>query len=136
MIRVGKSKTIHFLNKAILLKHGKGIVQLKQSYDIMWEKILGREDQDEHTVLGCFSDWDNSPRKSYNAIIMTGASPEKFRKYFTRLLQKAKEIKSPMIVINAWNEWAEGAYLEPDERYRYGYLEAIKTAKEEVLSAD
>ena len=67
---------------------------------------------------------------------MTGASPEKFRKYFTRLLQKAKEIKSPMIVINAWNEWAEGAYLEPDERYRYGYLEAIKTAKEEVLSAD
>jgi len=36
-----------------------------------------------------------------------------------------------MIFMFAWNEWAEGGYLEPDEKFRYGYLEAIRKALEE-----
>lgn len=131
--RVGTTRIIDILNKKVLIRRGKGIVQLKRSYDVMWEKILNRDNQDEHTILGCFCDWDNSPRKSYNSIILQGASPMKFRKYFARLLEKAEQIHSPMVVINAWNEWAEGAYLEPDEKHGYGYLEAIRAAKDKIL---
>ena len=103
---------------------------LKYSYDKIWSRILSRNDISETVFTGAFTDWDNSPRKSYNSIIMQGATPQKFGKYFLQLIKKAEQNKSPMIVINAWNEWAEGAYLEPDERQGYLYLEAIKQAKD------
>lgn len=127
--RVAKSRMVDFVNRKILLNLGKGIVMTKASYDAVWEKILKRKVSDEHVFLGAFCDWDNSPRKSYNSIIMIDETAEKFNKYFKGLFRKAKNIGSPMIVINAWNEWAEGAYLEPDEKNKYAYLEAIKEAK-------
>lgn len=128
--RVVKSRIIDFINRKFLLAHGKGIVMTKASYDMLWEKILKRENHNNNTFIGCFCDWDNSPRKSYNSIIMQGVSAKKFNIYFKQLYSKARKLSAPMIVINAWNEWAEGAYLEPDEKNGYAYLEAIKEAKE------
>ena len=131
--RVFKTRILDWINKAFLLKRNKGIVKLKISYDDIWKKIINRNNQNDKTILGCFCDWDNSPRKSYNSIIMIGSSPIKFRYYFVQLVKKAIQIKSPMIVINAWNEWAEGAYLEPDEKYKFAYLEAIKDGLKDSL---
>ena len=55
-----------------------------------------------------------------------GASPLKFEKYMKRLLAKVKtNNQKPVIFINAWNEWGEGAYLEPDEKFQYEYLKAL-----------
>lgn len=81
---------------------------------------------------GSFTGWDNSPRKGKNAMIVKCSSPEKFHKYMVELLKRAQKEGSEFVFINAWNEWGEGAYLEPDEQYGYGYLEALKAAIEEV----
>lgn len=108
-------------------KRKPGILQ-KFDYDEAWETILNHEVTSNKAVAGAFVDWDNTPRKS-NGIVYIGATPKKFNYYFSKLIQKvSKEYGSSYIFVNAWNEWGEGAYLEPDENYGYGYLEAIQEA--------
>lgn len=103
---------------------------LLQDYDNIWKKIMNYIPPKESNIIpGAFTDWDNSPRRKFGAKIILNSSPEKFKYYFKEQLLRAKELyKKNMVVIFAWNEWSEGGYLEPDERYKYGYLEAIKQA--------
>lgn len=98
-------------------------------YDEAWEKILTNK-WSKDFLPGAFVDWDNTPRNKHG-VMYAGFSIEKFEKYMKRLVKRAKEEKKPMIFINAWNEWGEGAFLEPDEKYGYQKLEAIKKALEE-----
>ena len=61
--------------------------------------------------------------------MLLNASPEKFERYLTALCRKIKaEHGLPLLFLNAWNEWGEGAYLEPDERNQDRYLLAVKNA--------
>ena len=97
-------------------------------YTSAWEKILAYRVEDRRLIAGAFIDWDNTPRKATGSVLK-GAAPEKFREYMTRFVKKVrKEYSSPYIFFNAWNEWGEGAYIEPDERYGYAYLEALRDA--------
>jgi hypothetical protein len=117
-----------------LLRYGRStldkITQTKRvDYDKAWNAILNRKVASSKNIPGAFVGWDNSPRHKERARIYVGDSPEKFKEYFSALIKKAKnEYHKDMIFIFAWNEWAEGGYLEPDERYGYGYLEAIREA--------
>jgi hypothetical protein len=101
-------------------------------YDKVWEQILAY-DPGKHLPIfeGAFVDWDNSARYRNRATVYRGATPEKFGSYMARLIEKVS--KRPenqrFIFINAWNEWSESAYLEPDERYGMAYLEALKRAR-------
>ncbi|MBA4544508.1 glycoside hydrolase family 99-like domain-containing protein [Thermoactinomyces daqus] len=113
-----------------LLKHVTGFdsqaIRL-YDYDTVWQGILNRVPlPDKPAFLGAFIDWDNTARMGKNALIFDGASPDKFGYYFSQLIQKAIQIKSEFVFINAWNEWSEGTYLEPDKRYGFGYLEQVK----------
>ncbi len=99
------------------------------SYDEAWNKILTRKPETEKNVPGAFVGWDNTPRKGERGEIFVGDTPEKFEKYLTQQIIRAKNIYSKdMIFMYAWNEWAEGGYLEPDTRSGYKNLEAIKNA--------
>lgn len=72
--------------------------------------------------------WDNTARYGKNSYLLTHPDPAIFQNWFSEVLEKAKNGKTVgerLIVINAWNEWAEGNHLEPDEKYGYAYLNAI-----------
>ena len=96
-------------------------------YDKAWENILNRKPYSSKSIPCAFVDWDNTPRYKKNARVYLGATPQKFEKYFSRLVEKnQKEYKKEYLFVMAWNEWGEGGYLEPDTVNKYGYLEAIK----------
>jgi len=63
--------------------------------------------------------------------MLHGSSPAKFQKWLEELIlyseSKLPEDKQ-IIVVNAWNEWAEGAHLEPDKKFGYAYLNSIGRA--------
>lgn len=114
------------LNKSFNLS----FIELVYDYDSVWGKIL-KKNFSKNFYSGAFVDWDNTPRKKSKGLIIKNSSPEKFYYYFSKLYKKSKNQESPYIFINAWNEWAEGTYLEPDEKNQYKYLKVIKTVVEE-----
>lgn len=77
-----------------------------------------------------FVDFDDSPRRGERAIITRGSTPKKFGRYLRRIIQKSRTEGNEYVFINAWNEWGEGNYLEPDERYGYGYLNEVRKCTE------
>lgn len=101
----------------------------RDSYGRVWKRILAGEDLSPDRWAGAFVDWDNSPRKGRSGYMLDGATPEMFRSCFSQLLCRMREADCPVCFINAWNEWGEGTYLEPDERNGYGYLEAVRDAR-------
>lgn len=101
------------------------------SYDKIWKKILSRQRQSNKKIyLGAFPSWDNTARKKRAGLIIKGSDPQKFEKYFMRQYRNSMMIDNEFIFINAWNEWGEGAYLEPDNKYEFQMLQALKNVKE------
>lgn len=96
------------------------------SYDKMWEATLNKKIQEGRTYLGGFVDYDDTPRHGERGTVMEAVSPEKFYQYLKKLYQKSMLLNNEFLFLNAWNEWGEGMYLEPDEVHGYGYLEAVK----------
>lgn len=99
-----------------------------RDYDNDWNCILKLEKYGFQDLAGGFVDWDNTPR-NVKGLAYKGATPEKFEKYMSQLVKNVDKSQcQKYIFINAWNEWAEGAYLEPDEKFKYNYLEALSKA--------
>lgn len=71
--------------------------------------------------------WDNNPRfKEFRKGITKNNTPESFEKALRAAKTYADENDVSLITVNSWNEWTETSYLQPDNVYGYGYLEAIK----------
>lgn len=79
--------------------------------------------------------WDNSARRYHKGLIAEKSSPRLYKTWLKDIIKytkNRKDLDDSMIFINAWNEWGEGAYLEPDRKYGYAYLNATKEAIEET----
>lgn len=101
----------------------------KADYDYTWQRILElRPISNAPKMIPCaFTDWDNTPRHKERGYLFQGVSPNKFKSYFKQLIDNTKKYyDTDMIFVFAWNEWAEGGYLEPDEKNGFAFLEAIK----------
>ncbi len=104
-------------------------------YDRLWQgylaekRIPGRRTYDCITVA-----YDDTPRRGGQGTVYEGVSPEKFGQYYQAMLRRSLAEGNRLIFINAWNEWGEGMYLEPDEQNGYAYLAALRAAQKAVTS--
>lgn len=76
---------------------------------------------------------DRTPRAGKNAVILTGSTPNLFKQYLIDTIDiiKNKPNEKKIIIINAWNEWGEGNYIEPDLKFGRGYLDALRDSLKE-----
>ena len=100
-------------------------VERRIDINTLWSRIEKRK-KDPMISPGIVVSWDNTPRKKEMGTVIERSTPVGFEKILSRLnLLYSKE---EFIYINAWNEWGEGTYLEPDEQFEDGYLRAIYRA--------
>lgn len=92
---------------------------------------LAREAPTYRRYPGVMTSWDNTARKKKAGHVFVNSSPDLYEAWIRGAIDYTKEhlpAGERLVFINAWNEWAEGAHLEPDRKYGRSYLEATRRA--------
>ena len=106
-----------------------GIDNVIYRYQDMAEGQLARPLPDWTRYQCVLPNWDNTPRKPQgSAHLFLGSTPERYEAWLSAAVAKAATARHELVLINAWNEWAEGTHLEPDLEHGRGYLEATARA--------
>ena len=127
---VGFSKL--WIKRAIY--HGLKIRTLNRfKYKNIIEHLFTEADKTENIYPMIIPRWDKTPRQGNRAVIYSGSTPALFKNHVKQALNviKNKSKENKILFLQAWNEWGEGNYMEPDIKYGRGYLEALKEALEE-----
>lgn len=124
--------------------HGVNVPEVNDSID--WEKRFEGKAYDYEDVVkseilknepnyplirSCMVAWDNTSRKGINGNMFINSSPSAFEAWLTALVWRSQIVHKTgerLVFINAWNEWAEGAHLEPDLKWGRQYLQACSRA--------
>jgi lipopolysaccharide biosynthesis protein len=74
--------------------------------------------------------WDNTPRCGTSGMVLEGSDPRLFQSHLASAIElvSQRDFDKRIIFIKSWNEWGEGNYLEPDQKYGRQYLEACRGA--------
>ena len=87
-----------------------------------------KEDKWENVYPTVMPQWDRSPRVSAYDGVYVNATPEKFEQHIRHAMDflADKRPEHQILFLKSWNEWGEGNYVEPDQKYGYGFLDAIR----------
>jgi lipopolysaccharide biosynthesis protein len=96
-----------------------------RSYELLAQLFEAEAPTDYTFFPGCCPMWDNEARKPRRGQGFYGSSPRRYGEWLANAARRVQSAAHPderIVFINAWNEWAEGAYLEPDRHYGAAYL--------------
>jgi lipopolysaccharide biosynthesis protein len=100
------------------------------NYKYYVNQFLGLMDYSKYKRYPCIMPaWDNTARRQNDiATIFRNSKPKYFKQWLNAVIRKFKPVNNSenFVIINAWNEWAEGNHIEPCKKYGYTYLEIIK----------
>ena len=128
------SWNFHISNNQIEREYRNGVECY--DYETTWKNLLNAESPNSfNTYYGGVVDYDDTPRRGKAGRVLINTSVDIFQKYLYKLGQKSLVCGNELLFINAFNEWGEGMYLEPDNKRGYSFLEAVKSVKDK-LKAD
>ncbi len=101
------------------------------SYKRVWKSLIRRISNvaDKAIYYGAFINYDDTPRRGQNGRLLRGGNPKRFKEFLKKVLTISSSHKKEFVFITAWNEWGEGANLEPDNVNCFEYLKKIKEIK-------
>lgn len=105
-------------------------------YRQMVRGFLGAEINGHKRFRGIMPSWDNTPRRQDGGWVYQHATPGAFQAWAEAMFEETRRQNfgdERIVFINAWNEWGEGAHLEPDQRFGHAWLEAVKNAADADL---
>lgn len=91
------------------------------------QRLVAREAPPYRLHRGVMTAWDNTARRGPAAYLFRGSSPHAYESWLRASAAWTEAHHPPqerLLFINAWNEWAEGAHLEPDARHGHAWLQA------------
>lgn len=101
------------------------------AYDAVVERALAEPPAAFPLIRTAAPSWDNDARRQGHGLVLHGSTPSRYEDWLAGLIDRAVTqpfFGTPVVAINAWNEWAEGAYLEPDQHFGSAYLNATARA--------
>jgi lipopolysaccharide biosynthesis protein len=104
----------------------------RYDYGAVVMKALQKTEPEYLRFPGVTPRWDNSPRRARGAVVLQESTPELYERWLAAAIERAPRVGpagETLIFINAWNEWGEGAHLEPDVRWGDEYLQATQRAR-------
>lgn len=113
-------------------QHIKAIFKIKPllAFDYAdYVKSLEKSDIDsiETNIPTIMPNWDHSPRSGDKGLILTGSTPRTFSQHAKRVIETvmSKPKGKRFIFLKSWNEWGEGNYMEPDQKFGNAYIQAL-----------
>ena len=100
-------------------------------YGMVVKRSLEEPEQPFPLIKTATPSWDNDARRPGRGMTLQGSNPKAYGEWLGKLVEMATRnpvFGEAFVAINAWNEWAEGAYLEPDVYYGSAYLNATARA--------
>lgn len=94
-------------------------------------QLLNRSQCEKQIFPGVFTGWDSTPRHGLNGFVIENNHSKLFEFYLREIKEYLNKQREPYVFLNAWNEWAEGMYLEPDEKKEFQMLEVIQAVLRE-----
>lgn len=126
--RDGRIPWRHFATKIKLAMQGNKHELSIWDYEEVLPMLLRKNQVDWPDYPLVLPNWDNTPRSGMRGLVFENATPELFRGHLRKAISRVEE-RPPderIVFLKAWNEWAEGNYVEPDQKWGRAWLEAIR----------
>ena len=117
------------LRRAISILMMDGLIRLRvKDYSDYTKSAVSYYESNSNVTICAVPNYDHSPRSGNYALVLNNATPQKFESFLIKIkkILSNRSVNNRFLFLKSWNEWGEGNYLEPDLKYRKGFLESIK----------